>query len=219
MPNWCFNTLKIKGNKNLRSEFKHMMDSFIKGKFEKVAKDAESVGHVAPIPTFDFEFVLPLPEELRDTTSPRPVNKDQVLKWAKENNWADDVLQARLASCPTDEENVQLDALRDKYGFDNWYDWCNSIWGTKWNACNSEGSEVKETAQMLVYYFETAWCPPVGVIHALASKFPDLKFRLEYSVEGESGIEVIEGSAAVWEKYSSQSKADFARAIEAYRKI
>ena len=30
---------------------------------------------------------------------------------------------------PSKEGNVDL---IDKYGHDNWYDWCNSKWGTKW---------------------------------------------------------------------------------------
>lgn len=219
MPNWCSNTLKIKGNKNLRSEFKHKMEEFIKSKFAKVAKDAESVGHVAPLPSFDFEFALPLPEELRDTTAPRPTNKDQILKWAKENNWTEETLMERLALCPTEEEEAHLDALRAKYGTDNWYDWCNIHWGTKWNACHSEGLLPRETTHMLVYTFDTAWCPPVGIIHALAAKFPQLSFRLEYSVEGESGIDVIEGSAMVWEFHAEKSKTEFEHAIAAHRKV
>lgn len=183
MPNWCSCTLKIKGKTNSRNDFKHKMESFIKSKFSEFDKEETK----SAIPCFDFEFALPMPEELRHTISPRPLTKEEIISLAKEYNWEESLLNARLAQTPSEEEFAALDALKEKYGFDNWYGWCCAHWDTKWNACHTEGCLPTETPKMLVYAFDTAWSPPSNVIHALAMKFPDLTFRLEYTLEGEGG--------------------------------
>ena len=54
---------------------------------------------------FDFNTFIPMPEELRNTTSP-----------VRE---------------PDSFENRRL---RKEYGTDNWYDWAINNWGTKWNS-------------------------------------------------------------------------------------
>lgn len=201
MPNWCSCTLKIKGKSNLRNDFKHAMDSFIKSKFAKFDTE-ENRANGFSYPSFDFEFILPMPEALRGTTSPRPMTKEAVIKLAKENNWDDSLLNARLACTPSDEEFAALDALKDEYGFDNWYDWSLANWDTKWNACHTEGCLPAETPKMLIYSFDTAWGSPDNVIHALAKRFPNLTFRLEYTLEGESGKFCLEGNG----EYYRQSK-------------
>jgi hypothetical protein len=58
------------------------------------------------------------------------------------------------------------------------YEWCCEHWGTKWNAYNQR--QLSPTA----IYFETAWDPPEPVMDALAAKFPDVSFTLEYTDEG-----------------------------------
>jgi hypothetical protein len=58
------------------------------------------------------------------------------------------------------------------------YEWCCEHWGTKWNAYNQE--KLSPTA----IYFETAWAAPEPVMDALAAKFPDVPFTLEYADEG-----------------------------------
>ena len=51
---------------------------------------------------------------------------------------------------------------RKLYGTNNWYDWCCTRWGTKWNACD----EYMETEDVLV--FNTAWSCPMPVLDKLA---------------------------------------------------
>ncbi len=68
---------------------------------------------------------------------------------------------------------------RPKDGFNQGgYEWCCEHWGTKWNAYAQK--QVSPT----VIYFETAWAAPEPVMDALAAKFPDVPFTLEYADEG-----------------------------------
>lgn len=85
MPNWCSNVLMLNEDSN---------DSIL-----KVLKDyIDENGNLV------FDRIMPMPEELRETTSPTP----------------DDV-----------SEDTKKKLIL-KYGADNWWDWCVQNWGTKW---------------------------------------------------------------------------------------
>lgn len=64
------------------------------------------------------------------------------------------------------------------YGYLTWYEWCNSVWGTKWNALNTD------VANDDVITFDTAWGPPVGWLEKLIS----LGVPFEFSWEEEGGL-------------------------------
>jgi len=67
---------------------------------------------------------------------------------------------------------------RPKDGFNQGgYEWCCEHWGTKWNAYGQK--KLSPTA----IYFLTAWSAPEPVMDALAAKFPDVSFTLEYADE------------------------------------
>jgi hypothetical protein len=59
---------------------------------------------------------------------------------------------------PPDSEQPVVD------GFDNWYDWRVSNWGTKWDV-STEGLEFHDhgdgTAE-ITGWFDSAWAPPTG---------------------------------------------------------
>ena len=80
---------------------------------------------------------------------------------------------------PPDKPNP---TLRKKYGFDNWYDWCISKWGTKWNT--TDAILAKETPRSLHYYFDTAWSPPTGALVALSTQFPNVRIVIDVREEG-----------------------------------
>lgn len=81
----------------------------------------------------------------------------------------------------TAPNTVNAQEMTDKYGFQDWYAFCNSQWGTKWNLNSNNicivdnGDTSGETFELR---FDTAWSPPVGIIRALGEKFPDLDFKL-----------------------------------------
>ena len=82
-----------------------------------------------------------------------------------------------LASSPHSRRKT----LIRKYGADNWYDWCISNWGTKWDVqavLEGEGDGYLE------YSFDSAWSPPVGWLEKVARDYPDLSFRLKYEELG-----------------------------------
>lgn len=70
-----------------------------------------------------------------------------------------------------------LNYLKEKYGYDNWYDWRNSNWGTKWNGCDQEYDP--ETEQLK---FDTAWCVPEPIFAKIAEDNPDKNLDI-YSEE------------------------------------
>lgn len=64
----------------------------------------------------------------------------------------------------------KLIELKEKYGADNWYDWRNLNWGTKWNACHSN---YNDSANSLT--FDTAWSIPYPILAKMAEQNPDIK--------------------------------------------
>jgi Ferredoxin-like domain in Api92-like protein len=156
MPNWCENDLTVIGELD---ELKKFMEA-VKGE----EKDYED--NIVPL-VLDFNKIVPMPEELRNTSSPGTKDKET---------------QAKRAA------NLQ------KYGAADWYDWCIANWDTKWNASEPTADEIypydyDRTGQSVVeYHFNTAWSPPVAIIFAAAKKFPKLCFELSY-FEGGMGYQ------------------------------
>jgi hypothetical protein len=111
MPNWCNNTIEIKGSTET-----------IKKLWEEATAEGDEGGLL--------NAMAPMPKALNDTTSPTP----------------------------PDSEQPVVD------GFDNWYDWRVSNWGTKWDV-STEGLEFHDhgdgTAE-ITGWFDSAWAPPTG---------------------------------------------------------
>jgi hypothetical protein len=67
------------------------------------------------------------------------------------------------------DEQIKMDEQVAKnletYGFKDWYDFCVSEWGTKWDI--SGGEIVGESDTSLTIYFETAWSPPIEAYRKL----------------------------------------------------
>ena len=126
----------------------------ISGEPEYVRKFMEHVGK-----KFDFQKIIPMPKELEDTTSPVRTEGEH----------------ANMTSGRQKE-------LLDKYGFDNWYDWALSNWGTKWPADGAQLVVNKEN--YCRFMFMTAWCPPAGIYRKVKELFPDLSISWFYDEQG-----------------------------------
>lgn len=147
MPNWCYNTVRISGHGNYKVE--ELMEA-VKGR--KVEQDGKE--YQAP---FSFNSIVPMPEDIRDTTSP-----------------------TRISETNTQE---QVDALQEKYGVTNWYDWAIKNWGTKWdlNAFHDDTQvNYHEDANEVTYRFDTAWSPPQLVHEALVEQYPAVNISWHY---------------------------------------
>lgn len=69
------------------------------------------------------------------------------------------------------------DEERKRYGENNWYDWSQKNWGTKWDAMEASLDDT-------TYSLETAWSPCSPVIAAFAKRFPEATMRYSYSESG-----------------------------------
>lgn len=67
------------------------------------------------------------------------------------------------------------------YGKNNWYDWCISNWGTKWNAYGFDNNARQRADNEII--FLTAWSAPHPVIQRLAEMFPEIKINHEWADE------------------------------------
>lgn len=54
----------------------------------------------------------------------------------------------------------------DKYGYGNWYDFCVSEWGTKWDVGEDAGIQTYDDHELIVY-FDSAWSPPIAAYEKL----------------------------------------------------
>ena len=119
MPNWTSNNVLFVGKENQLKKLQTMLKS----------DDNE----------FDFNNVIPMPNELSDTVSGSENAKPE---WQKKRS----------------------QELISKYGADNWYSWSIENWGTKWNAIDTE---VEQRDGTLIYRFNTAWDAPRNIAEAL----------------------------------------------------
>jgi hypothetical protein len=65
---------------------------------------------------------------------------------------------------------AQGQANLKKYGYRDWYDFCTSVWGTKWDVDCEGQVEVSEDGLTIEASFESAWSPPVGVYRELLAQ-------------------------------------------------
>ena len=59
------------------------------------------------------------------------------------------------------------------HGYKNWYDFCVSEWGTKWDVDPYDKVELNEDGSV-EFCFDSAWAPPVGVYEALVEQGYDV---------------------------------------------
>ena len=95
------------------------------------------------------EFI-PVPQALRDTVS---------------GSMGEDKREAHEA---------QQKANVEKYGYANWYDFCVSEWGTKWEI-GADGNPAQDIDGGLVLGFDSAWSPPI----AAYEKLLEMGFEIE----------------------------------------
>jgi hypothetical protein len=81
-------------------------------------------------------------------------------------------------TAPSREKNEEL---IKKYGADNWYDWQVMNWGVKWDVNATLSSEDEN---VLKYWFDSAWCPPLEWLRAVGKLYPELEFTLDYEESG-----------------------------------
>lgn len=70
---------------------------------------------------------------------------------------------------------------KEKYGYEDWYEFRIDKWGCKWNPLVNE---VEHGNKSLEYWFDTAWSPPSNWVLAASIMYPTLTFNLQYDEVG-----------------------------------
>lgn len=113
-----------------------------------------------------------------------------------------------LLPCPQELLDISSPAPKQfqeinikKYGHADWYGWCVSNWGTKWDPGPFDGDIIqikekkskKSKVSEFTCAFDSAWAPPVQAFETICEKYPELSLRLEYFESGCSFFGVAEG--------------------------
>jgi len=125
MPNWCNNSITIKGSTET-----------IKTLWEDANREGDAGGLL--------NAMVPMPVELRDTT--KGSNGDAI----------------------------------------NWYDWCVSNWGTKWDV-STEGLEFTDNGDgtsEITGWFDSAWSPPIDAYSAFCDDMDGVYLEAYYEEGG-----------------------------------
>ena len=93
-----------------------------------------------------------------------------------------------------------------RYGARNWYDWRIKNWGTKWNAMHVETTEEDiDGVPTLCYQFDTAWCPPDGIIAYLEKDICSLDIELTWEYADED----IGSNCGVFYRYEDAEEISY----------
>lgn len=141
----------------------------------------------------DFNTIIPMPQDLRDTEySSNVVNAIEYFLY-KENRtdevknfhrYTIDIDIDFMKSLDSKEESKRNEIynlgkkyveLYEKYGYHNWYDWSKAHWGTKWNAYDSYIEVDGKTNASIV--FTTAWTDVSELMRELAKQNPNIDFE------------------------------------------
>ena len=77
--------------------------------------------------------------------------------------------------------------LRDKYGFDNWYDWALHNWDTKWDV--DFELDFYDVNDCILLEFNSAWGPPLAVWQKFVDRYPKGNFEVADLQYIESGMQ------------------------------
>jgi hypothetical protein len=141
-------------------------------------------------------YYRPMPDDIRNTTSPtQVVSQRDYNRIMKENAKIDRSKEWYHEPKPITQK-MQVE-LKRKYGVDNWYDWAYNNWGTKWGCYDHEldGNTIR---------FSTAWSVfDVSILDALAVDFPNFSLHFEEEQGWGGYMEYIDGEASSFDEYEA----------------
>jgi hypothetical protein len=159
MPNWCYNRVTFSGTS---------------GDMENLVAQLAS-----EVSLFDFNKVIPMPDELKQNAS--PVVSFKTKAEVDEYNNKETPSGFTFGKAIT---NAKHKALLKKYGHAEWYSWSTDVWGCKWN--NGDEVELTDDSEngCISYRFDTPWGPPEGVYLALRDMYPEVHISWFYDEPG-----------------------------------
>ena len=168
MPNWCANRVTVSGNQKDIQIFKQAVQGHthvddIMDKFHKL---------------FSFDAIMPMPDELHGIGSPVTIMETEEEIEQYKNDHSDS--EWAIGNLPITRQRSE--ELYAKYGADNWYDWCNDNWTSKWDACDIS-LDIDE-GDFLEYHFDTPWGPPENIYYVLTVQHPNVYVSWFYDEPG-----------------------------------
>ena len=91
-----------------------------------------------------LDTVLPCPAELNDP---------DLTTWSRDRE---------------DELEAKKKAMKEKYGYESWYDWNIAHWGTKWDLCEPQITRIDDHTVEIAC--DTAWSPPIAAYESMLEK-------------------------------------------------
>lgn len=178
MPNWVRTRLTFNGEQNRVAEIKELVKTTGKNAQGKYTNE------------FDFNKVIPMPEELNIPSSSSGdlgmryllLNAKHPISWTEDDRSFMEHMEKVKEENP-DRFNADIELGKKylsnipKYGYKDWYTFCYDNWGTKWNA-----SEIEWIADNCVE-FETAWSFCFPIVKKLSEMFPDVAIEFSYADE------------------------------------
>lgn len=155
MPNWTYNQITIKGNKET---------------LNKIMSDAKLENG-----KLTFTSWLEYPQTFLDYDTTNYPNGDKMkvgevfrpgLLGAKHEG---EVITEELIEEYKEATKYQL----ENYGVAGWYDFNRVYFGCKWN---SEIEASWESEEELVFNCDTPWTSPDGFLHKMSEKYPEVVF-------------------------------------------
>jgi hypothetical protein len=156
MPNWVITRIYITGPEDKIKEFE---DKVIRLEGEEEV--------------FSFNRINKRPEELDNTQCPPPKSKKIKVKTLS----GEELEIEEIVDCNNATPEMCKD-LESRFGHNNWYDWNNWHWGTKWDCSESIYSQEDKMLE-----FQTAWACPQEILLRMSEMFPDLQFNGSYADE------------------------------------
>lgn len=161
MPNWCSNTMTVKGPKPELKRFLKAMKVKEMQKTGEIKDDQWVVTGEKEVEIDSLNHLDPIPQELLDTVS-GSVSDDKKA-----------------------EHEAQMKANLDKYGYKDWYDYALSVWGSKWGAGDVYVSDHDTSNGIISLSYQSAWSPCNGLIARISAQFPKLVFGVVFTEEAE----------------------------------
>ena len=157
MPNWCQNEVTVQAEDRGKAEA-----------FVAFVRNGDNY--------FSFNRIIPMPDELQGTRSPATIVTQEEYDNFKPSK------DEELFGIGKPITQEMSDKFKKEYGHDNWYDWTNANWGTKWEV---DCSDVNiDDFGGVTYNFDTAWGPPEPIYDALKELFPKLEISWFYREDG-----------------------------------
>jgi hypothetical protein len=161
MPNHTTNFVIIETNTNVQEEIEAL---------EELKNDLRIKEDM-----FDFNGIIPMPEEIK-----KGATLGHDFETGKKKEHKDYVLDGGVYK---PKHRLARKRLMMEYGCDNWYDFANLHWGTKWNAYEFE--VIQDEEHILFVSFLTAWDSPRGIAEKLNSYCDQHNLVLDWTAEHE----------------------------------